>query len=382
MKKILLLMLLFASMLMAAEIESAIPVKLYGFVRMEAFYDNTEMAQGDWMLFARPGNSAAADESIFSMSARHTRLGLRLGGPVADEETSINGLVEVDFAGGFPNSSTAARQPQLRLRHAWVEIAKPEWELRLGQDWALISGPFPHTTSFVVGAGKGHLWMRYPQIKYTVKRSSFKLALSANRPMAGNIKYDDYAAGDFDPVGDGERTGLPWIMGRVWLNPGNATLSLSGHLGKEQISDLSGAQHDKTTFSVNADIVLKTGPVSWTARAFMGENLNSFFGGVFQGYVRDDKSVTNIASTGGWGQAVIDINERWDFTLGGGIDDPDNEDLAGNGRGKNTWLFSNVAMNYNKNLSFMLEADYLQTEYLETDDGENLRLHFVTFLKF
>lgn len=386
MKKLAFALFLFSlsAMLVAGEaVQSKYPVKLYGFVRMEASYDNTEIAKGDWLLFARPGNSAYADRSTFTMSARHSRVGLQLGGPEVCGDGKVKGLIEVDFGGGFPNSSTAARQPILRLRHAWVEINKPGWELRFGQDWALISGPFPNTTSFVVGAGKGHLWMRYPQIKYTLKASkAIKLAVSLNRPMAGNIKYEDFAGGDFDPVGDGERSGKPWLMGRLWLNSGLAVFSVSGHYGQERINDLSAAAHDLTSYSMNADVVVSTGPVKWQARAFMGENLNSFFGGIFQGFTKDSSSVSNIAVKGGYAQGVYTINKKWAVTLGGGMDDPDDADLNSGMRSRNTWLFGNVALNYSKDLIFMLETESLKTDYLDGEAGENLRLQFVTYLKF
>lgn len=320
---------LFSVSIVANEtVESKYPVQLYGFVRMEASYDNTEVAKGDWRLFAQPGNTDYADQSIFTMNARHSHIGLKIGGPNVSQDGNVNGLIEVDFAGWFPNSSTAARQPQLRLRHAWVEINEPGWELRFGQDWTLISWPFPNTTSFVVGAGKGNLWMRCPQIKYTLKKDAFKLALSANRPMAGNIKYEDFVGGDFDPVGDDEQSGLPWFMGRTWLTIGKSSVSLSGHYGQEKIADLAGFGHDKTRYSMNADFVLETGPITWTARGFIGENLNSFFSGVFQGYSSDSRSVTNVASRGGWGQAVYTLNDHWDFTIGGGMDDTDDDALT------------------------------------------------------
>ncbi len=386
MKRVMVLLICVLVLLQAATIlyagEKTPKFQLYGFIKFETIYDNTELAKGDWMLFARPGDSPCADQSIFTMNARHSRLGVKFNGPKVCDDGQIKGLIETDFAGGFPNSSTAARQPQLRLRHAWVEINKPAWELRFGQDWALIAGPFPNTTSFVVGAGKGNLWMRYPQIKYTLKAKSMKFAVSMNRPMAGNTKYEDYAGGDFDPVGDGERSGMPWMMGRLWLKAGNATFSVSGHYGQEQIDDLSGLDHDLTTYSMNADLLLTTGPVKWTARVFTGENLNSFFGGVFQGFVRGQDDVTNIASQGGWGQAVCKLNNQWSVTLGGGMDDPKDDDLTTGMRSQNDWIFGNVAMTLSKQFTCMLETDYLKTSYIDGEAGENIRLQFVTYYKF
>lgn len=355
---------------------------LYGFIKMESFYDNSDVAQGDWLLFVRSGSSSYADQNVFSMSIRHTRLGLNFSGPKFGTDGTIIGKIETDFAGGFPNSSTAARQPALRIRHAWIELNKPGWEARFGQDWALIAGPFPNTTSFVVGAGKGNLWMRYPQIRFTIKTKPVRFAVSLNRPMAGNIKYDDFSEGDFDPVGDGERTGLPWIMARSWLTAGNLTLSVSGHYGQEKIPDLAGIQHDMKTVSVNADLQLKTGPVSMIVKGFMGENLNSFFGGVFQGFARDSVSVTNIASKGGWAQAQIQIKPAWSVTLGGGMDDPDDDDLSPGHRSRNDWLFANIAWQQSKAVSFTFEGEYLKTSYMQGEAGKNIRLMLVTYYRF
>ena len=374
-------------------------IKFYGFVKFEGFYDNTQVKQGDWLLFAYDDDFAQADQAVFSMNARHTRIGMKLAGPELANGGKVKGLIEMDFAGGFPNSSTAARQPQPRLRHAWVELNYPTWAARFGQDWALIAGPFPNTTSFVVGAGKGNLWMRYPQMKFTMKADPLKLAVSLNRPMAGNIGYNDNTGGDFDMVGDGEMSGMPWIMGRVWYDLDKiATLSLSGHYGMEQINDTvdpldtldTAAPHDMTTFSINADAIVKIENIAFTVRGFMGENLNSFFGGVFQGYVRDYTSVTNIASMGGWAQMVYKFDDQWSATIGGGFDDPDDEDLGNGARDKNDWMFANVGFEITKGVKFMLEGEYLKTSYVDTDatddieydSGENLRIQFVSYFKF
>ena len=383
MKKTIFTCLLLSITITASEtVSSKYPIQLYGFIRLEASYDNSQIAQGDWLLYARPGNSDYANQSIFTMNARHSRIGMKIDGPAIGENGRVNGLIEVDFAGGFPNSSTAARQPILRLRHAWLALDNPRWELRFGQDWALISGPFPNTTSFVVGAGKGNLWMRFPQIKYTRKGDVLTWAISANRPMAGNEKYEDFSGGDFDPVGDGELSGQPWLMGRVWFNYGSTKLSFAGHYGKEQINDLSGNKHLKTSRSINADLNLKTGPVKWTLKGFSGENLNSFLGGVFQGFISDSNNVNNIRSSGGWGQALVTLTDKWSFTIGGGFDDPDDNDLSGDMRTKNSWTFINLSYSPIKSLIFMLETEYLKTDYLVSESGDDLRVQFVSYFKF
>ncbi len=358
------------------------PMRIYGFVKFEALFDNSEVAQGDWLLFVRPGDSPEAGQEVFSMNARHSRVGVQIDCSSAADFGKITALIEADFAGGFPNSGTAVRQPRMRLRHAWVDVSNHIWEVRFGQDWALISSPFPNTTSFVVGAGKGNLWMRFPQVRGTVKVGSARFALSLNRPMAGNIKYDDYANGSFDFVGDGERTGLPWIMWRHWIKAGPVALSASGHYGRERILDLSDDPHGLTSFSINANSVVEQGAASITVSGFYGENLNSFFGGVFQGFTRGIESVSNVRSNGGWAQLVLRLSPTWAMTLGGGLDNPKDSDMVPGMRSRNEWLFSNVSFTPAPPLRLMLEAQHLRTSFLEGETGENTRIQFVTYLKF
>jgi hypothetical protein len=221
---------------------------LYGFIKLEAIRDNTEVVKGDWLLYANKGGTAQSRQEVFTMNARHSRIGLKIGGPGVGTKGKINSIMEVDFAGGFTNSSTAARQPNLRLRNAWVELNYPKWELRFGQDWALISGPFPNTTNFVVMGCAGNLWMSYPQIAFTLKESPMKFSFSINRPMAGDIKYEAYASGDLDPVDNGEKTAMPWLMGRTWFTSGKLTTSVSGHYGAKKINDLSARSHSVQLF--------------------------------------------------------------------------------------------------------------------------------------
>ncbi len=377
---IILLTVLFSSTMVFGADDSKF--SFYGFVKAEVVYDNTSVVKGDWLLYVPSGNTPDDDNKLFTMNARHTRLGVKINGGETEDGIKVTGLVEADFAGGFPNSSTAARQPNPRLRHAWVQLAKDNWSFRAGQDWALIASPFPTTTSFVVGAGKGNLWMRYPQMKFTYKMGDLTLAGSMNRPMAGNTKYDEYAGGDFDMVGDGEETGLPWWMGRASYKVGPATVSASGHYGTESIADKSGTEHDVTTYSLNADAVAKFGPLSVTGRFFTGENLNSFFGGVFQGYVSDSTSVTSLPATGGWGQVKYTLNDKIAFVVGGGTDMADEDLLANGNRTSNKWLFANVTYSVTKAMFFQFEYENLTTTYKGDDDGKAGRFQVATYLKF
>jgi hypothetical protein len=234
----------------------------------------------------------------------------------------------------------------------------------------------------VVNGGSGNLWMRFPQICFTYKQSSIKWSTSINRPIAGNAKYEEYAAGDLDPVDDGERSGYPWLMSRFWFVRGGHTVSVSGHYGQELINDLSATSHRVNTYSVNGDIVSKTGHFGFTCRAFYGENLNSFLGGVLQGFTTDSTSVQNVRSVGGWGQVQYEFTKSWSGTIGFGIDDPINSDLTTGMRSQNRVIFGNVVFKVQKALELMIETEHLRTTYLNADTGNNQRFQFVSYFKF
>lgn len=379
----LLLVLLFGGALCAQD-KPGITFKPYGFVRFETIVDQNETFKGDWMLFVPSGSDGNGG---FTMNARHTRIGVKIGGGEFGDNGQINGLIEMDFAGGFPNSGTAARQPIPRLRHAWVELVKPCWSLRFGQDWALISGPFPSTTSFVVGAGKGNLWMRFPQIKFTTGKGKVKAAFSINRPIAGNIKYDDYAGGDFDVVGDGERSGRPWLMGRLWLNCKRGGVSVMGHVGWEKIINTAVTDDMTTSYSVAAEGRLALSRVALTAKGFTGKNLNTFLGSIFRqnrivGNDVDGYKIQGVRSTGGWAQAKFSFSPTLSSTVGGGLEAINEDDFADKMRSKNTWFFVNLAKKVSSRVTFTVEAEHLTTEYTNLPNGENWRGMFVSLFTF
>jgi len=362
-----------------AQDKPGITFKPYGFVKFETVIDQNETFKGDWMLFVPSGSDGNGG---FTMNARHSRIGVKIGGGEFGDNGQVNGLIEMDFAGGFPNSGTAARQPIPRLRHAWVELVKPSWSLRLGQDWGLISGPFPSTASFVVGAGKGNLWMRFPQIKFTTGKGRVKAAFSVNRPIAGNIKYDDFAGGDFDVVGDGERSGRPWFMGRLWINCKRGGVSVMGHVGWEKIINTAVSDDMTSSYSVAAEGRLAMGKIALTAKGFTGKNLNTYLGGIFQGYRVQGNEIIGIRSTGGWAQAKLSLSPTLSSTVGGGLEAINEDDLVDNMRSKNSWFFMNLAKKVSSRVTFMVEAEHLTTAYQNLSNGENWRGMFVSLFTF
>jgi hypothetical protein len=360
----------------------------YGYVRAEGYYDTESVAAGDWLLLVANDKTAGRDIGQLGMSARHTRVGIKLSGIEIKDGMDVFGKIEIDFAGGFPNSGTAARQPLLRLRLAYIGIKSGNWEYRFGQDWAIISAPFPNTANFVVGAAAGNLWMRMQQASLSYKTGAMKLTGSVNRGISGNNKYSAFTSSDLDANGDGEKTGLPFVMGRLDYNKKAVGISVFGHTGWEDIADLSGKINRVTSWSGAVAVRIEGGKMRLRAKVFQGENLNSFFGGIIQGHVALANTVENVAAMGGWVDLTVKLNSKWSTALGAGMDDPDDEFLTPlASRDLNEFIWGNIQFSPVKNLKFMFETNYMRTTYVEDaagnqPAGDNIRFAFVSVLTF
>jgi hypothetical protein len=136
------------------------------------------------------------------------------------------------------------------------------------------------------------------------------------------------------------------------------------------------------SYSLNGDLVSKFGRLSFTSRAFYGANLNSFLGGVLQGFVSDSTSVDNVESIGGWSQLAYDFNNTWAATAGFGIDDPKNDNLKTGMRSQNKMIFANVIFKIQKSVELILETEQMNTSYLNGKAGDNLRFQFASYFRF
>jgi hypothetical protein len=127
-------------------------VTVYGFVRVEAFYDS-DFIQGDLSNTAGLDTAVATDGN-FDTSVRVSRLGVR-----SSTETDIGTIgtqLEFDLFGGEGRS-------ELRLRHANITVGG----FLVGQFWTnfMPIGQYPTTADF--NGPVGIIFARVPQIRYS-----------------------------------------------------------------------------------------------------------------------------------------------------------------------------------------------------------------------
>ena len=126
---------------------------------------------------------------------------------------------------------------------------------------------------------------------------------------------------------------------------------------------------------------------------FAGRNLDAYMAGIGQGV---NTGVTQGAATysaaldkpidsvGGWSQLCYKPVRlpAWKFSVGIGIDDPDNADLSGSiNKSRNLIYFGNGIWSLSEKTQIGVELSYMITDYMRTpyssvpgSDGESIRL--------
>src|SRR5438046_2813659 len=108
---------------------------------------------------------------IHGGDARNTRFTVALAGPEVTKGWRGNATAELDFFGTFAGTGAFAdEQPQPRLRLAYADLTNGRTTLRIGQDWDLLFGNVPVSTShiaFPLGHGSGgFVGWRFTQVRF------------------------------------------------------------------------------------------------------------------------------------------------------------------------------------------------------------------------
>jgi hypothetical protein len=365
-------------------ITSALDVELYGYVKLDAAYDDSRTSVGNYARWVE-SEAVRRNDNQFSMTANQTRLGLRLKGPEMPQ-VKTTGQLEIDFYG----AGVAENKPEPMLRHAYVSALWPEYHFSLlaGQTSDIISPLFMPTLNYTAGWWQGNIGYRRPQVRLTKElalapSSTVKLELAGTRTITDR-KF--FFTASTDPA-SGDDAGFPTFQGRLGLTlPAGsgkpASVGVSGHWGREERHETKTAGDSPLdTWSINLDA--KWPVTKWLTvqgEAFVGQNLDAYLGGIGQGFVTNNLQA--VHARGGWVAATIEPAAQWQFSVGAGCDVAYKADLIAGMRNFNAVGFGNVQYFITPNLSLGLEVSYLHTDYKNQADGDNWREQFSVIYKF
>lgn len=338
---------------------SSLPIEVYGYVKADASYDTGDTSNGN---FARWVESGGEDDGQFNITARQTRLGMRLFGPETDTFRTT-GRVEIDFYG----SGSGENSSEPRMRHAYVNLDFKDKDLSIlaGQTSDVISPLVPSTVNYTVGWWSGDIGFRRNQVRLTKgfqidETSRFEVVMAATRSK------------------NGEAAGGPGLQGRAsysfaGMENKKTTVGISAHSAREE----GGAESD--SFNIDLSIPISKN-LHFKGEYFSGQNLDAYVGGIGQGVntVGDE-----IGSTGFW--AYLGYKYDDDLSLGFGfmeeaIDDGDLD--AALSRETNSTMFVNGWYTLDASTKVGVELAQHETDYFMGEDESSTRIQASLLFKF
>lgn len=354
-------------------VSSKYGANLYGYVKLDASYDDSKIKNGNFALYANSENINKNDNE-FNVTANQTRFGLNLFGPEIGPAIT-EGKIEVDFYGG-----EAENKPHMRMRHAYAQISWPEYEMSFlaGQTFDVISPLYPSTLNFLVDYAVGNIGYRRPQIRLT---KNFSLTDSTDLLVQTALTR---TIGDtVNGIDTGTDSGIPSFQNRIaysfpLLTDKPTTIGVSGHYGQEENDSID---KDLDTWSINLDLEVPiTNWLGVKGEFFTGANLDTFFGGILQGV----NTITGeeIRTTGGWAALSITPMKTINLNLGASMESPDDFYVPSGGRTENRSYFGNIFYMFDPSFLVGAEASYWDTKYKDIDDGDALRFQTSVIYKF
>jgi hypothetical protein len=304
-------------------------MRLSGMVLLNVFSNHGGLDNMDFPTWAIPANTYS--QSSFGATLRQSEFGVEVFGPqIAGARSS--GHVQLDFAGGFPQSLDGVNTGLVRLRTADLRLDWENTSLVAGQDNLFISPGSP--TSFasvaVPSLGySGNLWGWIPQVRIEHK---FNLGNNQNLIFQGGIL--DNITGEFSPQANrqpqaGEKSGQPAYAGRIGWNgrvsERNASMGVSGYYSPQNW----GHGWKVNGWAIAGDLRL---PISrrfeYSAEVFRGLSVGGIGGALGQSVLFSGNPASPstqfrpINAAGGWSQIKWLATSRLEFNGAFGIDNP------------------------------------------------------------
>lgn len=319
------------------EAASKYRIRLSGIVLLNVFGNHGSVDNQDFPTWAI-GPGANLPARSLGASLRQSEVGLEVFGPrLAGAKTTGN--VQVDFSGGFTNTSDGVNLGLVRLRVASLRMDWKNTSIVAGQDDAFMSPLSP--TSFASLAVPafgyaGNLWGWIPQV-----RVEHRFNLSEGQDITLQAGLMDNVTGELPyatferPAQAGESSGQPAYAVRVsWTRSVFGmplTLGTAGYYSRQNwvFNNHVDGWAGMTDWSIPL-----ARRVSLTGEFYRGRALGGLGGGVgrsvvFIGNPNPYTQLQPLNSVGGWSQLKVRASGKLEFNGAFGVDSPYAADVRG-----------------------------------------------------
>ncbi|MDR2555617.1 MAG: hypothetical protein LBC64_09350 [Fibromonadaceae bacterium] len=374
-------------------------ISLYGRLELNAAYEDG-ITKGLWSAWATsPQKSVTGTDSgktvtpqgRTSMSVARTRLGINLEGPSKEDEPSLKGRFEADFAGasGYSNFNGSSG---FRIRQSWGSVTFKDIGLTLlfGQTDDVVTPLDPPSINPSSLNGVGNIGNRRPQIRATEAIGPVEVAVA--------VTHDRLRAND------NIAPSTPGVQGRVGLKmpaswageKANFAVGVGGLYAKDEAAADDG--NDKRKYG--PDFMKKAGsnmfgadlslPVidilTLTGEFFMGKNLSRYGdGSLGLNYTSSSNphkvQRDGLKSTGWWGALAAKLPANLSAAAGLGMENLDGDVKldVNNVNNKpldestiipeapkgNMFIFANLAYNFTSAAKVTFEYLNLSTDFAD-----------------
>lgn len=291
--------------------DNKVSVNLSGFVSTTAFAQDQEFKFGNGQNAAYVNSNYESGKLIKGFDVRNTRLTLNIKGPDVLKNWKSSAVFEVDLFGGFNGNSTfAASQQYLRIRMAYIDLAKGNFKLRLGQAWSPMFGNPTVSLShiaFPLGYGSaGFLGWRYPgfQAFYTIAKDS-PVNFRIDAAVFSGSWNEPGTSPDFKNAGN---LGFPQMELKFNAFWKNSNVYLVGHYDKKDLAAIDKDEKSELDgLALEMGGKTKIGGFMMQGNIYTGKNIGHQFGSITQlPAIKQD-----LSSYGGWFQLGYDLTQHW-----------------------------------------------------------------------
>jgi hypothetical protein len=387
--------------------------KLYGFLRLDAIYDDSRPNNTQVIGFVRsedpealarfqanpgafggvdPRRFASPDDSeTLTIHPRLTRIGVDFDGPkiAPFNDAKTSGKLEIDFYnnGLQPQSESRAA---IRMRHAYLKLSWEHLSLLAGQTADLISPLYPVVNPDLVMWGAGNLGDRRPQFRpeFIHRLGPGDILLGAEAGLTGADDNQDLDAPGTVGSGfrDGEASGLPTLQGRVayrypLFEKSPLEVGFYGHRAWEQTDQRFGGKNHFDSWAYGFDVVLPLyrNLLFVKGEGWRGANVDDVRGGIFQGI--NTATGAEVFSQGGFAELGWQAFPRYLISIGYSTDDPDNDDVGLGGRAENRIAYLSNRWNFHP-IEIGFDYLYWVTEYVGFNNGDDNRFQAYIAYRF
>jgi hypothetical protein len=264
--------------------------------------------------------TAERNRWVHSGDVRNSRLTVALAGPEVSRGWRANATAELDFFGAFASAGGAFgnQQPQPRLRVAYADLTNGRTTLRIGQDWDLLLGNIPVSTShiaFPLGHGSGgFVGWRFMQVRL-MKTLSRPGAAATTRFQVAMLSGSWNNSTGLDAGFNAGEAGAPQFEGRFDYS----TAKWSGYLVAHTDTKATPGE-DLNSYMVELGANTTRGDLSLQGNAWIGKGMAHHIAQIVQ--------FGDIKGWGAWAQVGYTLNPKWSVWGFYGTDRPDSTDLA------------------------------------------------------